>query len=166
LAQWEHWAQLRDALNSTGRPIYFSICPKMIAPNNGTAAPYAGTEIYSAPLNWTMEDHRTLSNSWLVEYRNVVDNFGPESDECVNAGGPCGFVTNVDAVVQMTNPAFSGPHGWNDAGVLTWSLQSGFKPLRQKQAILFSSHTHTHTYIYAHTHIQTQTCCKCATTGT
>jgi len=55
----------RDALNKTGRPIYYSICPKTVAPATGTAVPYAGSDIYSPPQNWTQEDHRSLSNAWV-----------------------------------------------------------------------------------------------------
>lgn len=107
----------RDALNKTGRPIYYSICPKTKAPNTGTAVPYAGGDIYSPPLNWTEEDHRSLSNAWLVEYRNNVDNFGPD-EQCTDAGAPCGFITNVDAVVQMNNMSFTTPGAWTDADML------------------------------------------------
>eukprot|EP00054_Salpingoeca_dolichothecata_P019291 m.119815 g.119815 ORF g.119815 m.119815 type:complete len:432 (+) comp23198_c0_seq1:161-1456(+) len=115
--EYNAFAQLRDALNKTGRPIYYSICPQTIAPDVGTAKPYAGSRIYSPPLNWTREEHRALSNSWLVEYRNNVDFWGP-GDHCIDAGSPCGMVTNIDAVVQMTKPDFAGSGGWNDADML------------------------------------------------
>jgi len=118
-SQRAYWEEFRDALNATGRPIYYSICPKTIAPKNGTAIPYAGSLVYSPPLDWTLEEHRTLSNSWLVEYVNIVDNwYSPTNSRCINAGAICGLITNVDAVVQMTNPSFSGPGGWNDADML------------------------------------------------
>ena len=118
--QWAHWAALRDALNATGRSIYYSICPKTDAPDSGTALPYLGQQIYSPPLNWTREQHRHLANSWLVEYVNAVDSFySEEADHCENAGPPpCGVLTNIDAVVQMTKPAFAQPGAWNDADML------------------------------------------------
>eukprot|EP00042_Codosiga_hollandica_P028613 m.151372 g.151372 ORF g.151372 m.151372 type:complete len:529 (+) comp52822_c0_seq4:148-1734(+) len=211
-SEWYYWSLFRDALNATGRPIYYSICPKTIAPAYGTATPYAGSLIYSPPLNWTAQDHQNLSNSWLVEYVNNVDNWYSEDatnctdaglrgmivrllvsgwtvclsvDACLwitrllvcgcpsaclwmnrvlvsgrtvclfvdglsaclrmdrllvcgwpvcclwmacllvsdgwrlcGAGAPCGFITNVDAVLQMTDLGFSGPGGWNDADML------------------------------------------------
>ena len=36
--QLRRWQELRDALNRTGRPIYYSICPHALAPDSGTAA--------------------------------------------------------------------------------------------------------------------------------
>ena len=42
-----------------------------------------------------------------------------ESDlHCIDAGAPCGLITNIDAFVQMTNASYSGPGGWNDADML------------------------------------------------
>lgn len=117
VSQWSQWAALRDALNATGRPIYYSICPKTVAPNEGTASPFAGKHIYSPPGNWTRNNHTSLANSWLVEYVNNVDTWYSTQD-CMNAGAPCGVITNVDAVLAMTNLSYSGPGGWNDADML------------------------------------------------
>jgi len=119
-SQYDYWAELRDALNSTRRPIYYSICPKTIAPDVGTAVPYAGHLVYSPPLNWTVQQHHALSNSWLVEYVNIVDNwYSPTETDCINAGGaPCGMITNVDAFIAMTSNTYSAPGGWNDADML------------------------------------------------
>ena len=116
-SQYDHWAAFRDALNATGRQIYYSICPKTNAPSGGTATPYTGHNIYAPPLNWTGPQHQALSNSWLVEYRNNVDNFGPD-DKCIDAGSPCGMITNVDAVVKMTNMSWSTHGAWTDADML------------------------------------------------
>jgi len=33
---YDAFAELRDALNKTGRPIYYSICPRTTAPARGT----------------------------------------------------------------------------------------------------------------------------------
>jgi len=46
-----------------------------------------------------------------------VDNFGPDT-QCTDAGAPCGFITNVDAVVQMTNMSWTAPGAWTDADML------------------------------------------------
>jgi alpha-galactosidase len=70
---YTQWAALRDALYATGRPIYYSICPKTNAPGNGTATPYAHRRVYSPPQNWTASERHALSNSQLVEYTNNGD---------------------------------------------------------------------------------------------
>jgi len=121
LSQWDYWSQFRDALNATGRQIYYSICPKTEAPNTGTAIPYFPTLVYSPPNNWTTEMHTSLANSLLVEYQNNVDNWYCDTPPtcCIEAASmTCGMITNVDAVVQMTQAAFSGPGSWNDADIL------------------------------------------------
>ena len=49
-AQLAAWAALRDALNATGRPIYYSICPHARADGQGTARPFS--VIYAPPAAW------------------------------------------------------------------------------------------------------------------
>jgi len=54
-----------------------------------------------------------------VEYVNIVDNwYSPTMSDCINAGAPCGMITNVDAIVAMTSSTYSAPGGWNDADML------------------------------------------------
>lgn len=87
LTEYEAWAELRDALNKTGRPIYYSICPKTVAPDYGTATPYAGQRVYSPPSNWTRDERAALANSILVEYVNLADTwYSPNASDCVNVG--------------------------------------------------------------------------------
>lgn len=118
--QWQHWAEMRDALNQTNRHIYYSICAKTLAPVDGNSAPYKGQQIYSPPPDWTLEQHRSLANSWLVEYVNIVDNWywGTDWSKCLDAGPPCGMITNLDAIAQMTRPGYAAPGAWNDADML------------------------------------------------
>lgn len=86
ISEYEAWAQMRDALNSTGRPIYYSICPKTAAPDLGPAVPYAGQLVYSPPSNWTRDDRAALANSILVEYVNLVDTwYCPMQNCCMNS---------------------------------------------------------------------------------
>ena len=40
--QYEAWMALGEALNESGRPIYYSICPHTVSPDKGTAAEFAG----------------------------------------------------------------------------------------------------------------------------
>lgn len=106
--QYKYWNELGNELNKTGRPIYYSICPKMIAPNNGTSKVYYPNIIYSTPINWNETYRRNVANSWLVEYVNNVDNwYSATKDNCVNAGYPCGFITNIDAMIQMTKSEYN-----------------------------------------------------------
>eukprot|EP01084_Bolivina_argentea_P266597 452203_1 len=116
--QDQYWKQFGQSLNKTGRPIYYSICPKTYANNTGTQTPYNGRTIYSPPASWNVSTHRSISNAWLVEYVNNVDNWYSEHSNCTNAGGPCGMITNIDAVVEMTNYKYSTHYGWNDADML------------------------------------------------
>ena len=119
--QDEYWKKFGAALNATGRPIYYSICPKTTATMNGTQKPYNGRNIYSPPLTWNVSTHRSTSNAWLIEYVNNVDNWyneDPTNGNCTAAGGPCGVITNIDAVIEMTKPSYSTHYAWNDADML------------------------------------------------
>jgi hypothetical protein len=119
-SEYEHWQQLGAALNATGRPIYYSICPKSVAPDSGTAVPYAGTLVYSPPANWTAADKQFVANSVLVEYVNNDDNwYSTDPNDCIDIGGPpCGLITNIDAMQQMTALSDSVPGSWNDCDML------------------------------------------------
>jgi hypothetical protein len=115
------WGAFADALNATGRPIYLSICPKSDLPKGttGPLAPYAGeTGLYFPPSNWTREQKRAVSNSWLVEVRNNVDGWGPSSAHCIDVGHPCGMITNIDSQVALGRWEETGPGGLVDADML------------------------------------------------
>lgn len=51
--QYAGFAALRDALNKTGKAIYYSICPHAVAPPVGPAEPYHGASVYAPPTEWT-----------------------------------------------------------------------------------------------------------------
>eukprot|EP00038_Savillea_parva_P010865 m.193374 g.193374 ORF g.193374 m.193374 type:complete len:481 (-) comp18907_c0_seq1:27-1469(-) len=133
------WRALRDALNATGVPIYYSICPHGHLPTTGTAADWShnGTSYgYSPPLSWTVQDRHTLANSILVEYTNLFDFwYAPHWDDFRVCGPtahcptcpltpqchkstPGGLLTNIDAMVALTQPDDSGPGTWADADML------------------------------------------------
>ena len=45
--------------------------------------------------------------------------YSESAGDCIDAGGPpCGMITNIDAMVLMTNWTYSNPTGWNDADML------------------------------------------------
>jgi hypothetical protein len=59
--QYAAWKALGDALNKTGRPIYYSICPHTLGSSRGTASNYTGTLIYAPPTAWTAEQRHGLA---------------------------------------------------------------------------------------------------------
>jgi hypothetical protein len=108
---WEQYARMRDALNKTGRPIYFSITqaedwkdghPRMHCYGNGAFS----------TLFWTTADPpldpRTLANSYLVEYCNNVDDFGYTD----GSPRPGGFLSNLDSQQLLTWDNMTGPGAW------------------------------------------------------
>ena len=120
-AELAAWAGAAAALNATGRPIFFSICPKSNAPRNltGPLQPYAGEGgLYFPPQVWTREQKRAVANSWLVEVRNNVDGWGPSTSHCTDVGAPCGMITNIDSQVAFGKWQETGPGGLVDADIL------------------------------------------------
>ena len=69
------YGEMRDALNATGRAIYYAICPHARAPTWGTARPYNGGSMYAPPESWTAAERHALANSILVEYTNTFDSW-------------------------------------------------------------------------------------------
>ena len=133
-SQLKHWGEFRDALNSTGHPIYYSICPHSVVPHpDGPGAWWwvkgdNGTRpnTYAPPTTWTAPQRRGLANSLLVEFTNLFDFwYSPHwlaphncpGHQC-NTSSPGGFLTNVDAMAEMTKPEYSGPGSWADADML------------------------------------------------
>ena len=115
------WAEAAEALNATGWPMYFSICPKSNAPRNltGPLTPYAGqTGLYFPPQAWTREQKRAVASAWLVEVRNNVDGWSPLTSSCKDVGAPCGMVTNIDSQVAFGKWEETGPGGLVDADIL------------------------------------------------
>ena len=113
-AQYTAWASLRDALNATGRPIYYSICPHTQAAREGPARPF--DLIYAPPTAWTASQRQALANSLLVEYYNTMDSW----DNFVDAAGiqRYGILTGMDAMVGATHLNYSVAGSWNDADML------------------------------------------------
>lgn len=153
--QLHRWQELRDALNKTGRQIYYSICPHGHVPATGPSEPWYknGTGlVYAPPLVWTEEQHKATANSILTEYTNLFDFWysdhwqdfrrcgpTPTCPECPYVGGvthsscskfpngstnaavplsPGGFLTDVDAMTQLTKPRYSGKGTWADGDML------------------------------------------------
>eukprot|EP00041_Stephanoeca_diplocostata_P035881 m.1281395 g.1281395 ORF g.1281395 m.1281395 type:complete len:359 (-) comp24771_c0_seq2:6553-7629(-) len=119
--QYDGFAKLRDALNKTGRPIYYSICPHTVCPSSGPGGAYRGGSIYAPPPVWTALQRHALANSLLVEYVNSFDLWYADPTPAGDGGPmaePGGLLTNIDSVVQMTNLSYNQPGTWNDADML------------------------------------------------
>lgn len=120
--QYAAWKAFGDALNKTGRPIYYSICPHTMASHRGTARNYSGTfpqtpPIYAPPISWTAEQRHGLANSLLVEYQNTVDAwYVPGVDK--DGHGDWGILTNIDSMVEATQLNYSTKGSWNDADMM------------------------------------------------
>jgi hypothetical protein len=117
--QYAAWAAFRDALNATGRPIYYSICPHRLARPSGTERAYDGCKgqeyIYAPPREWTRSEQHALANSVLVEYTNTFDTWYQETTWL---GCPIGLITNIDAMARAADLSFSSPGSWLDADML------------------------------------------------
>jgi len=115
--QYEHWVSLRDALNATGKPIYYSICPHTQSPDVGPGRAYQNFLSYAPPASWTAEQRQKLANSLLVEFVNTLDFwYSPHS-----YGGttpPGGIITNIDSWASLTEPQYAVPGSHNDLDML------------------------------------------------
>lgn len=115
--QYQHWAALRDALNATGVPIYYSICPHTKAKDEGPGAEYQGILSYAPPSAWTAPQRHELANSLLVEFVNTLDfwykphSYGPSSP-------PGGIITNIDSWVSFAQGNYSAAGSITDLDML------------------------------------------------
>lgn len=106
---------LGRALNQTGRPIYYSICPHSnISDALRTHKEWQGSLAYAPPKDWTAKQRLALANSILVEYTNTWDAWYIPASSRVHGG----IITDIDSMVDLTNLSFSVPGSWNDADML------------------------------------------------
>eukprot|EP01121_Diplochlamys_sp_Union-15-3_P016669 TRINITY_DN5722_c0_g1_i1.p1 TRINITY_DN5722_c0_g1~~TRINITY_DN5722_c0_g1_i1.p1 ORF type:complete len:413 (-),score=61.27 TRINITY_DN5722_c0_g1_i1:23-1261(-) len=100
---------MRDALNATGRLIYYSICetlPKTKTPITPYGVVYTPEAVGGSVV-------RDIANSWLVEYVNMADTWYSEIN-----GGYYGLLSNLDSQQNLTDPSYAGPGGWNDMDMM------------------------------------------------
>ena len=125
--QYEAWQKLGDALNATGRPIFFSMCPHAPAtepmawdppPPQGRAA-----VMYAPPPQWSKAQRHALGgsngNSLMVEYGNTIDGWDG-CDTCGNSSvlKHVGLIHGIDAGIVATK-MFDGTSGsFNDMDML------------------------------------------------
>jgi hypothetical protein len=114
---WEQYARMRDALNATGRPIYFSITQAQDWSDGHPRMHCYGDAAFST-LFWTTAspplDPRGLANSYLVEYCNNEDYFGYTD----GSPHPGGFLSNLDSQQLLTWDNMTAPGSWNDNDML------------------------------------------------
>ena len=73
---WQQYAKMRDALNATGRPIYYSITQGVIyndGPKRLKMHCYGESAFTTKPWVAEGKDVTSLANSYLVEYCNNKD---------------------------------------------------------------------------------------------
>jgi hypothetical protein len=110
---WEQYSRMRDALNATGRPIYYSITQSVPFEDAHPAMHCYGNSVFTT-LPWVKAglDPTTLANSYLVEYCNNYNSFG-------FTGGvpkPGGFLSNLDSqqLLALDNLTQVGAYSDND----------------------------------------------------
>ena len=112
--------RMRDALNSTGRPVYINTCgmygvskeQEQNRTSSCTAPNTVGGAAYTNDVDgWRNESH-LIANSWLIEWENNLNSFFQ---------APCGrgWLTILDANEDLTNSKWVGPGGWNDMDILS-----------------------------------------------
>jgi hypothetical protein len=104
--QYDAWMTLGKALNATGRPIYYSICPHTLV-SLDVSTEWAGHLAYAPPPEWTADQRHNLANSILVEYVNTYD-------EWYRGYKQGGILSDIDSMIELTKLNYSGPGSWND----------------------------------------------------
>ena len=119
--QLRRWQELRDALNRTGRPIYYSICPHGKPPSTGPSTPWVhnGSGLcYSPPRSWTAEQRKATANSILVEYTNLFDFWYAENWQDFRVCGPTPTCPDCPYVPGTTHGSCSRfPNGTHNPAV-------------------------------------------------
>ena len=112
---WEQYARMRDGLNATGRPIYFSITQALSLTDGHPRMHCYGDNAFTT-LEWVTADPpldpRTLANAYLVEYCNNMDVFG-YTDGWPKPGG---FLSNLDSQQLLTWDNLTGAFGGSVPG--------------------------------------------------
>ena len=118
---WEQYARMRDALNASGRPIYYSITG--IVPYND-AQPgmhcikpnvHGGFSGAFTVRPWSAEGRNPgdIANSYLVEYCNNADTFG-------KTGNGVGFLNQLDSQQLLTYDNFTSPGSYYLRNLTAW----------------------------------------------
>jgi len=122
--QLSAWQDLRDALNKTGRPIWFNACPRsfegsLVAPDpkaedckpvtpgcDTPGCPRQRCIVDGPPHEWNGETRSALANSILTERSNSHDGWGSA-------------MSNLDALLELRpEPDVGGPGFFSDGDML------------------------------------------------
>ena len=120
--QLASWQELRDALNETGRPIFYNACPRsfggsLVAPDpvtknckcatgSGPDCPRQHCVTDCPPHEWSGETRQALANSVLTEYSNSKDMW-------------TSAMSNLDAMLELRPaPDVRGPGYFTDGDML------------------------------------------------
>lgn len=115
---WQQYARMRDALNATGRHIYYSITqgvPYNDGPGRSPMHCYGESAFTIKPWVAEGKDPTQLANSFLVEYCNNLDFFG-------YTGGiprPGGAISQIDSQALLTFNNLTKSGAYNDMDMLT-----------------------------------------------
>eukprot|EP00039_Didymoeca_costata_P015960 m.278632 g.278632 ORF g.278632 m.278632 type:complete len:599 (+) comp16316_c1_seq7:78-1874(+) len=112
---WQQYARMRDALNKTGRPIYFSVTQGVPYPDSHMSMHCYGDSVFTVKT-WLQQglDPRTLANSYLVEYCNNMDKFGYTN----GIPSPGGFLSNLDSQQLLSYDNMTTVGAYNDNDML------------------------------------------------
>lgn len=112
---YEQYARMRDALNKTGRAIFFSITEAVPWTDHYERMHCYGDNVFTTKP-WVAQglDVVGLSNSALVEYCNNEDVFGSTAA----AGGPGGMLSQLDSQQLLTYDNLTVPGFTNDNDML------------------------------------------------
>ena len=107
---------MRDALNKTGRPVYYSVTQSVPWPDGHSAMRCYGPGAVFTINGWLKsgKDPTKLANSYLIEYCNNMDFFG-------YTGGiprPGGFLSNLDSQALLTYDNMTAPGAFSDNDML------------------------------------------------
>jgi len=112
---WQQYSRMRDALNITGRPIYYSVTQAVPWTDGYNAMHCYGNSVFTIkPWIAAGKDPRTLANSYLIEYCNNEDYFG-YTGGVPKAGG---FLSQLDSQALLTYDNLTGPGAFNDMDML------------------------------------------------
>jgi hypothetical protein len=112
---WDQYSRMRDALNKTGRPIYYSITEALTHADGPVTTKMRCMGVFTV-MPWVAEgkDPRALANSFLVEYCNNYDNFG------FTGGVPrtTGTLSQIDSQALLTYDNLTEAGAFNDMDML------------------------------------------------
>ena len=109
---WEQYSRMKESLNKTGRPIWYSIT-QLVEYNDTWSAMHCVPGKAFTVRPWVRQglDPTQLANSYLIEYCNNEDQFG-------RTAGRGGFLSQLDAQQLLTYDNETVPGAYSDMDML------------------------------------------------